>query len=44
VRIDAVAPTGEVIRAVAMPVAADNGGKMPAPLDGFSATPVAVAG
>jgi DNA polymerase-3 subunit beta len=35
VRIDAVAPTGEVIRAVAMPVATENGGSMPAPLDGF---------
>lgn len=36
VRIDAVAPTGEVIRAVAMPVSTENGGSMPAPLDGYS--------
>lgn len=43
VRIDATAPTGEVIRAVAMPVAIDNGGKMPAPLDEFSATPATEA-
>jgi hypothetical protein len=43
VRIDAVAPTGEVIRAVAMPVATENGGAMPAPLGEFEAKPAAVA-
>lgn len=31
-RIDAVAPTGEVIRAVVMPVGAENGGSLSAPL------------